>query len=598
MSAPTKPNGPFKVSTGTLLGAGAMALWVTAMFVSWGGLKFADVLTGSHHADGGPGASLNAVMFGDAQWGVLATIGALLTAGVIGAAGYGAWWGWRRWARPERDRTDLAARHMGAGKEIAVLTKTAVAKKAERLGVADSPGLPIAVSVAGGVPLYASFEDVQIDIWGPRRGKSTSRVIPMILAAPGAVMTTSNKRDVVDATRDVRRDQMGEEPWVYDPQGIAGEEPTWYWDPVTYVHDERTAQTLAGVFTDASRSASARTDAYFDGAALNLGSGLLLAAHCAGRDLDQVYRWITDPTDEAPVRYLKAGGFEFMALAVQDVMRAPDKQRAGVYGSAQQTFAFVLNRQAMAWARPGPGKRPFNPAAFVRSQGTLYSLSKEGRGSAGPLTTALTVAVTEAAEEYAKTLPGGRLRVPMVVPLDEVANVCRWRELPDMYSHYGSRGICVASFLQSWAQGVEVWGQEGMAKLWSAANVRVYGGGNTETQLLSDLSRIIGEYERVDTSRSTGNGDSFSHQVTRQQILAESDLASLPMGRAVVFASGARPTLVRTTPWMEGPHREAIQRSMAAHEPAGQTHEQPAGEAVFIGELHQVGEEPGPVQEF
>jgi hypothetical protein len=28
----------------------------------------------------------------------------------------------------------------------------------------------------------------------------------------------------------------------------------------------------------------------------------------------------------------------------------------------------------------------------------------------------------------------------MLVVLDEAANVCRWKNLPDLYSHYGSRG--------------------------------------------------------------------------------------------------------------------------------------------------------------
>jgi hypothetical protein len=69
----------------------------------------------------------------------------------------------------------------------------------------------------------------------------------------------------------------------------------------------------------------------------------------------------------------------------------------------------------------------------------MYSLSKEGRGSGGSLVTALSVAICEAAEERAKVSPGGRLAVPLVVVLDEAANVCRWRELPNLYSHYGSR---------------------------------------------------------------------------------------------------------------------------------------------------------------
>jgi hypothetical protein len=43
---------------------------------------------------------------------------------------------------------------------------------------------------------------------------------------------------------------------------------------------------------------------------------------------------------------------------------------------------------------------------------------------------ALTNAVTDAAEDLAMTQPGGRLAVPLVGVLDEIANVCRWRELP------------------------------------------------------------------------------------------------------------------------------------------------------------------------
>ncbi|WP_291800952.1 TraM recognition domain-containing protein [Cellulomonas sp.] len=45
--------------------------------------------------------------------------------------------------------------------------------------------------------------------------------------------------------------------------------------------------------------------------------------------------------------------------------------------------------------------------------------------------------------------------MPLVVVLDEAANVCRWSELPNLHSHYGSRGICGLTILQSWSQGVE-----------------------------------------------------------------------------------------------------------------------------------------------
>ncbi|WNB84291.1 TraM recognition domain-containing protein [Cellulomonas sp. ATA003] len=107
-----------------------------------------------------------------------------------------------------------------------------------------------------------------------------------------------------------------------------------------------------------------------------------------------------------------------------------------------------------------------------------------------------------------------------------------------------------------------------MKKLWSAANVKVYGGGVSEAAFLEDLSRTIGDYDRRATSVSTGRGSrTVSAQLHRERILDVADLAALPRGRAVVLASGSRPTLIRTQPWMTGPHAAAVRASIAAHDP-------------------------------
>ncbi len=53
---------------------------------------------------------------------------------------------------------------------------------------------------------------------------------------------------------------------------------------------------------------------------------------------------------------------------------------------------------------------------------------------------------------------------------------------------------------QSWSQGVQVWGRDGMWKLWSASNVAVCGGGVKEPEFLNELSQMIGDYDRRTTS--------------------------------------------------------------------------------------------------
>lgn len=159
--------------------------------------------------------------------------------------------------------------------------------------------------------------------------------------------------------------------------------------------------------------------------------------------------------------------------------------------------------------------------------------------------------------------------MPLVAVLDEAANVCRWHNLPDLYSHYGSRGITILTILQSWSQGVEVWGRDGMRKLWSAANVKVYGGGVSETEFLTELSTLIGEVDvdTVSTSRSRG-ATTTSRSLRRDRVLDVSDLGSMPRFRAVVFASGVPPVLVRTLPWMDSPAAPAIRASIEAHDPS------------------------------
>jgi type IV secretory pathway TraG/TraD family ATPase VirD4 len=546
---------------------GLVLIVLVTVFVA---AKFGHQIAGMPPTPTDPWETLLGVIKGDVAWPMASTViavgiltGLLVVAGLI----------WRVAARrrTRSSRVDHAARYLGRGRDVEPLTHKAVTVTAQRLGIQGSPGVPIGLTVGTRTSLFGSWEDMHIDVWGPRTGKTTSRAVPAILDAPGAVLVTSNKRDVLDATRDPRGSAGS--VWVFDPQSVAREEPTeWWWNPLSYVTDEVRASKMAEHFASGSRDPGARTDAFFDPSAQDLLAGLLLAAALDNRPITDVYRWLTRPTDKEAVGILQRGGYELTADQVAGVIFAPEKQRGGVYGTAQQMASCLTNRQVTRWVTPqsmADHRRQFSPETFVRDGGTLYSLSKEGRGTAGPLVTALTVAVVEAAEELAAASPGGRLPRPMLGVLDEAANVCRWRELPNLYSHYGSRGIVLMTILQSWSQGVDVWGDAGMKKLWSAANVKVYGGGVAEVEFLRMLSELIGDYDKRTTSVSTGRGQrSVSQQLTRERVLDVADLQAMPKGRAVVLASGTRPTLITTQPWMTGPHAEDVKASIAAHDPS------------------------------
>lgn len=492
----------------------------------------------------------------------------------------------RRAAAPELP-IDKQARYLARGADLADLTAKAAAAKAARLGVVlragDAPGVSIGESVLDPQMLYGSYEDLHVDIMGPRAGKTTSRVVPAIMEALGPVVATSNKRDVPDATRQPRSN-VGR-TWVFDPQQIATEPCTWFWDPIAWVgadggiHAEVRAAQLAGHFAVGGEADT--RDAFFDPEGEDLLWGLILAAAAAKKPITQVYRWVTDPSEDEPIEILREHGHELAAGALIDQYHAPSRQRSGIFSTAKKMAGCLRYSHVHQWVTaPAAGEADrdaFDVEAFVTSRDTLYPLSKEGKGSTEPLLTALTVAVVEAASAEGERC-GGRLPVPMLVCLDEAANIVRWPLLPKLYSHFGSRGIVVMTILQSWAQGVRCWGPDGMKALWTAANVKVVGRGQSDADFLRDTSELAGDHYEIVSSTSQSRGRevrsataSTSWQRTTERTLTTSDLAAIPAERALVTVSGHRPVMVRLIPWWKRSYATEIEASLDKHDPSRNT---------------------------
>lgn len=413
-------------------------------------------------------------------------------------------------------------------------------------------------------------EDQALVIAGPRTGKTSSLAIPSAVAHDGPLLATSNKRDIYDHLAGPRSERGT--VWLFDPQRLAGipsSEHLW-WDPLRMAGTVTGARRLAKLWSNAGRERGARVDAYFDPEGDELLASLLLAAAAGQRRVADVYSWLARPDDPTPIQLLEAApGCEQMAQGLSARVGLPDRQRAGVWGTAAKTVSWMADPEIRAWVEPGPGRTEFVAGQLTDASDSLISLSREGEGSAAPLVASLTAAVLNAAEERAASEPGGRLARPLLGVLDEAANVCRWRDLPDLYSHYGSRGIVLMSYAQSWAQLVEAYGDQGAEKLWSSANVRVYAGGVSDPAFLRRLSDLAGEWDEdiASTSKSIGgNGSQRSRSVQqrRRAILDVATLGAMPAGRALVLLSAARPVLVKLVPWWDGPHARTIRAGLAA----------------------------------
>ena len=484
----------------------------------------------------------------------------VVLAGVVAGMLVLAWRLTRRWRHAPGDPVTALAHNPG----IQPLTPGPAARTAVRLRPSLARARPAEVTAGDtglllgdlmtpggrGVPLYASWEDTTVGFMAPRSGKTTAMGVPYVLSAPGAVVATSIKADLWAATAAIRAEQGGR-GWLFDPQRITCQQQEWWWDPLRGLTTVEAAHRMATHFV--VTVADGRQRDLWGPAAQELLCALFLAAAASGRTLRDVARWLDETASPTPAELLDGAGFRALASALRGAQNGAPETRDGIYQTARTAAACLHDEEIMPWVSPPPRSLPvFSADAFAGSADTLYLLS-ESRAAASPLVAALTDMVMRAGRRHAERA-GGRLDPPMVLILDEAANICRIADLPDLYSHLGSRGMVPVTILQSYQQGVAVWGEPGMAALWGAATRKVIGAGIDDPRLARDLATLIGQHDVPVRSASYGDGRA-SEQVSlrRQYIMQPADIRALPPGTALLLATGARPALLKLRPWYTGP---------------------------------------------
>ncbi|SOD67445.1 Type IV secretory pathway, VirD4 component, TraG/TraD family ATPase [Streptomyces zhaozhouensis] len=487
----------------------------------------------------------------------------LLLAVLLGG-GLAAWRIYQRFSRP---------RGLANRRDVQALTPRQAAKRARSLrpslkGVREvapaDRGLLIGDLDPGGPELRASDEDTVLAVMAPRAGKSSAVAVPAVLEAPGAALLTSNKADVFAITKRARG-KVGT-TMTLDPQGVAHVEREMWVDLLADARHIEGASRLAGHFTSAAADAQAKMD-FWSQAARNTLTALFHSAAISGATVNDVLAWLATPSDRAPVNALRGHNDALADQLASTVAGAPET-RDGIYETARQAVACLLDPQVAAWVTPDKHRPQFEPHKFVVSRDTLYLLSKNGGGSAAGVIAAVTDMLFRAGVAAGEAA-GGRLPNPMRAILDEAANVCKIDDLPDLYSHLGSRGITPVTILQSYRQGVRVWGEPGMDSLWSASTVKLVGAGTDDAAFAENISRLIGEHKVRETSVSYGSsGRSTSTQRQRERILEAAQVRALPKGRGLLLATGVPVAMVKLRPWYAEPYASEIGPDAAAEEAA------------------------------
>jgi type IV secretory pathway TraG/TraD family ATPase VirD4 len=219
---------------------------------------------------------------------------------------------------------------------------------------------------------------------------------------------------------------------------------------------------------------------------------------------------------------------------------------------------------------PRPGE-DFDPAKFLRDNGTLYLLATgAGAGASAALVAALVEDLVETARVLAARSPGARLDPPLLLALDEIGNLAPLPSLPILMAEGGGTGITTMPVLQSLSQARDKWGNNAAGAIWDASIVKIILGGASSTSDLRDISTLIGERDETTTSdtHSETGGLSTQRSIRRVPIMPPETIRTLPFGTGVTLLRSTRPIVTDLRPWTARKDADALRQERQSLEEA------------------------------
>ena len=406
-----------------------------------------------------------------------------------------------------------------------------------------------------GKEVWASVEDSILLIGPPRSGKGLHIVIPSILDAPGAVVTTSTRPDNLTATL---RARMRVGPvMVFDPQHLAEGVPAGLrWSPIRGCEDPLTAMIRASGLAAATGLADGGVDGggFWEGKTRVALQAMLHAAALDHRTPAELFRWTLDPSaaaDAVAILNASSRAATGWAEGLEAMIETDPRTRDSIWQGVSLALAALADPRVLDAVSPGPDEA-FDPEAFIRNKGTLYLLATgAGAGNSAALVAAFVEDLVETARRMAARSPGARLDPPMLLALDEIGNLAPLPSLPTLMAEGGGTGITTMPVLQSLAQARDKCSEDQAAAIWDASIAKIVLGGAANSRDLQDLSTLIGERDEFTDSVTLGDYGSRTNQrsVRRVPIMPPDRIRTMPFGTGVVLLRSAPPIITDLHPW-------------------------------------------------
>ncbi|GAA4840657.1 hypothetical protein GCM10023201_33410 [Actinomycetospora corticicola] len=421
-------------------------------------------------------------------------------------------------------------------------------------------------------PVAAEAQQAVIVLGPPRSGKTSALIVPAILGAPGPVVSTSTKLDVLHATA-TNRSRSGR-IWVFDPSGSEALPPgalELHWTPVTSARTWDGARETADAMVGASTAGKGVENAtHWTESAKSVLAPLLHAAALSGRTIQEARRWVSLVELQEAGAVLEAHGADHAADDLSAISNTEERERSSILATTRQ----VLNAYGSDTVAARSRVQNFDAEAFVRSKDTVYVAAPSHRQHLlAPLVVGLLEEIRRAA--YARARGQGAMNAaPVFWALDEIANIAPLEKLPGIVSEAGGQGLQIMACFQDLSQARARW-KEAADGFLTLFGTKVVFPGIADHRTLQALSTLVGDWDRpyLAVNRSTGesrqfglplgvsighqNGIAYSYETRRETLLSPSEIANIPLGNALTVRA-TRWGLVSATPFFAAQPWKAV----------------------------------------
>lgn len=409
-----------------------------------------------------------------------------------------------------------------------------------------------------GRALLAAQERQSVIAFAPTEShKTTGLAIPALLEWQGPVLATSIKSDLLIDTV-AHRQTLGE-VMVFDPALVTGLEPsraTPLWGAGTWRGAMRVAHWLAAA---ARTGSGGLQDAdFWYSAAEKLLAPLLFAAASSGRTMESVVRWLdegSDANDAHIEELLNETGEAAAKRAWQATQNREERQRSSVYTTAEMIVGAFADPRVAEETKGAD----YSPAALLDGgANTLYlcaPLHEQER-----LRTVFSMLVQELLAVVYETVAatGKPLDPPLLLLLDECANIAPIPNLAEIASTGAGQGVQLLSVFQDMAQVSSRYGRRA-STIVNNHRAKVFGTGISDPETLSYVSRVLGAGEFEQRSRSTGEKGRHSQTEgdTYRDLAPANLVRERDPGTGLLVYGHLPPAKIKLRPWYED---EELQR--------------------------------------